>query len=100
MGGVTLKIKKSTLDELMGYTRKVWDIEDPDSSNIVGYRIDRAIELCQTEKIDWSPLLNLLDAVLMCDGFAPDACDDVVYAVIRLLGWEVVDDGEEHSASE
>ena len=85
-----MKIRKSTVDELIGYTRKLWN--DPDGNSVISSRIDRAEELCKKEPVDWSPLLYLLDALFMYEGFAKDAGNDVVYAVIRLLGWEITNE--------
>ena len=96
-----MKIKKSTLDEMIQITKKIWDEpEEAKYKNFMRKRIDRVIALCKTEDVDWSALLYLMDALYMGKGFAPDADNELVYAVVRLMGWEVVSDGEEHSASE
>ena len=96
-----MKIRKSTVDELIYFTRRIWNENKEDKyKKLMRKRIDRAVELCKSESIEWSAMIYLLDAIFLPYGFAKDAGNDKVYEVISLLGWEVVDDGEEHPASE
>ena len=79
------QIPKKQLDKVIGLTREYW--KDGDTA-ILGKRIRMAGSL----NIDWSPALYLMDGILQNNGFCPDASNELIYDIIRLLGWEVVDD--------
>jgi hypothetical protein len=88
------KINKRILDECIEMTRQFWGGEERKEEwydHILEDRIDTA----RKAEVDWNPLLNLLDGILSSCGFNPEASNWDIYLVLRLLGWEVVDEIEE-----
>ena len=88
------KINKRILDWCIELTRLYWGENDVDSE-ILSDRIAKAKE----SEVDWYPLCNLLDGILASSGFNHDASNWDIYLVLRLLGWEVVDEEIEESES-
>ena len=83
------QIPKKQLDKVIGLTREYWKDGDTD---ILGERI----RMCESLNIGWCPALDLMDGILQNSGFCPDASNELIYDIIRLLGWEVMDD-EKHT---
>jgi hypothetical protein len=91
------KINKRILDECIELTRLYWG-ESGDEKRYDNILDDR-FKWARTSGVKWSPLLNLLDGILASNGFAPEASNWDVYLVLRLLGWEVVDEEVKESES-
>lgn len=80
-------IPKLLLDKALDMERAYWD---PDSSGI------RADDVFQWHKrieqecgVYWSALSSLCSAIFPQRGLKPNATNEDVYAILRLLGWEV-----------
>lgn len=90
------QISKKPLDEVIAITRQSWEASYEEGRDKWQKRIDLAVET--VKEIGWSPLIDFLDGILSSNGFAPDATNDEIYSVLRILGWEVVDHEQEHLA--
>ena len=88
------KINKRILDECIEMTRLYWGNKEIDAEILT----DR-IKTAKKAEIDWCALINLLDSILSKGGFNPEASNLEIYLVLRLLGWEVVDEEVEESES-
>ena len=49
--------------------------------------------------IDWLSITDLADCILKPKGFKPGASNTTIYAVLNVLGYEVVDDEIQESQS-
>lgn len=90
------KINKRILDKCIELTRTYYT-EDYDETNVK--YVQMRLEEAKKAEVDWYALVRLLDGILFCGGFKPDASNWDVYLVLRLLGWEVVDEEIEESES-
>jgi hypothetical protein len=89
-------ISKKKLDELIAMTKQYWDTGERD---ILQKRIDLASTMEKETGLTWGAILDLLDGILANSGFAPNAENEDIYCVLRVLGWKVTDDGTEHPAN-
>lgn len=84
------QIPKDMLDEIIDCSREFWH------GNGYPGLLERVICKCmqiQAETgINWFSLQNLIDAILPVAGVKYDATNEDIYAVLRLLGWEVSDE--------
>lgn len=86
------KMPKKLFDEFIDLSRNYWD------SGEHQLLTDRSYLSHNIEKItgiDWLSVQDLVDAIIRFRAFLPNAENEVIYNVLRVLGWEVVDDGEE-----
>lgn len=74
---------KKEMDELIHGLRE-WRADEGNSS--VHKPMSAAYKLGKETGVAAIKWLNLIDAI--CSGVAPDAGDEVIYEVLRLLGWE------------
>ena len=80
-------IPKTLLDNVIELAREYW------TGSSYPFANERQIDLCT--KIDalvginWYSLLNFMFAVFPQRGLKHDATNEDIYAVLRLLGWEV-----------
>lgn len=89
-------ISKKMLEKLADMTRRYWDTGERD---ILQDRIDLAISMKEETGLTWGAILDLLDGILQNDGFKPNAENEDIYCVLRIMGWKVTDDGAEHPAN-
>lgn len=89
------KIPKKTLDSLLTMTRKYWETGEHDY-------ITCCIALCESlqkaTSVDWIAFHNLTGSILQGFGFKPRATNATIYDVLKVLGYEVVDDGKEQTS--
>lgn len=82
-------IPKKLLDETIAECRKYWN-DDPG-----GLSWADILPLCQrlhkATGINWNSWSDFLSAILPRTGLKADATNEDIYAVLRLLGWEVAD---------
>lgn len=90
------KISKKMFDSVLRMTRKYWKTGDKD---IVIAKIAVSEDLKRETGIDWLAFSDLADCILMPHGFKPSASNDTIYAVLNVLGYEVMDDEEQTSQS-
>ena len=74
---------KKEMDELIHGLRE-WRADEGNES--VHKPMSAAYKLGKETGVAAIKWLNLIDAI--CSGVAPDAGDEVIYEVLRLLGWE------------
>lgn len=86
------QIPKKKFDAVLDISREWWA---GNNEELLPKRIDLAKTI---KEIDWLPIVDLVDSILNPMGFAPDAENDEIYSVLRVLGWEVVDHEQEHLA--
>lgn len=85
-------IPKGQLDEIIALTRTYWNGTDVDRE-LLQTRIDKAQELQKNIGVDWLSIIDVIDGIIRHKGFLPNAENYIIYSVLRLLGWEVTDDG-------
>lgn len=82
------QIPKDLLDEVIAKCSEYWD-DGPGS-----VRWSDVLALChklsEVTGIHWNFLSDFLSSIFPSTGLKPDATNEDVYAVLRLLGWEVV----------
>lgn len=88
-----MKIPKGQLDEIIELTRTYWNGEDADRQ-LLQERIDKAQVLELIVGVDWLTVIDFVDSIIRHRGFLPNAENDMIYSVLKLLGWEVADDAE------
>lgn len=80
-------IPKTLLDKAIELDREYWSGSAGPLSN------DRLLDLCEqidrVSGVNWYSLRDLLAAVFPFRGLKHDATNEDIYAVLRLLGWEV-----------
>lgn len=80
-------IPKTLLDRVIDLNREYWSGSSDPLAN------ERIIDLCtridSLSGINWFSLHNFLSAVFPQRGLKHDATNEDIYAVLRLLGWEV-----------
>lgn len=95
------QINKALLDELMRLERKYWKTHDTD---ILPYRIEMAKRLSEQafgNQDHWLGFSGIVDSILGGKGLAlkSGATNAVVYKVLEVLGFEVVEDAPEQEAA-
>ncbi len=90
------KMPKNLFDELIERSRQYW--KDGDCYTLA----DKGVASHKVEDatgVDWLSAGDLVDSIIRWRGFLPNAENEKIYEVLKVLGWEVVDDGEdEHIA--
>lgn len=87
------QIPKKALDSLMTMTRKYWETGDRDYL-ISGHALCDMLE--KKTGVSWTAFAYLVDGILQHGGFKTRATNATIYEVLKVLGYEVVDDGKEH----
>lgn len=83
------KIPKKKLDELIALSREYWKTGNTD---ILQKRLSKAQSLEKVIGVWWDSILYLLDAIITGHGYCPEAENEKIYEVLRVLGWEPSDD--------
>lgn len=81
------KMPKNLLDELIEATRAFWNGDDD------------ALELMKSASIDiqertglcFTASWDLVSHIIKPHGFYPGADNEIIYSVLRVLGWEVTE---------
>ena len=79
----------------MTMTRKYWETGDRDYL-ISGHALCDVLE--KKTGVSWSAFADLVGSILQHGGFKTRATNSTVYEVLKVLGYEVVDDGEEQKS--
>lgn len=82
------KISKMKIDSIVYVTSSYWSTGD---QRLLKARLAIAKMIQEESEISWGAILNLVDGILMCDGFAPEADNQTIYNALQLLGWDVVE---------
>ena len=88
------KMPKKLFDEIVSFSRSFWRNNSLDG-DVLRERIKAAQELCQITGVEWCALIYFVDALLMNEGFMPDAPNEMLYHLLGQLGWEITDEIEE-----
>lgn len=82
-------IPKALLDKALDMEREHWgSCGDP----LINERIiDVCMEIEAIARINWFSINSLLSAILSVMGLKHNATNEDIYAILRLLGWEVSD---------
>lgn len=83
-----MKIPKALLNEAITLTREYYVSGSRETLSRLN-DLSRQIE--DETGIWWNNIENLLSSVLSYHGIKPDATPENIYAILRLLGWEVSD---------
>lgn len=89
------QIPKKQFDELVRLSRQFWEGID---TTLLKDRIDVAMEIREATGIDWMAIVDFIDCIIRSTGILPGASDEMLYNLLRVLGWEVAD-VEEHPAN-
>ena len=82
-------IPKALLDKAVDLTRDYWrGISHPRSLDDIASVTE---EMDSITGINWYSLQNFLSSVFPDRGLKNDATNEDIYAILRLLGWEVSD---------
>lgn len=81
-------IPKDLLDEAIVLTREYYSSGSPEALSSL---TDRSRRIEEKTGIWWNNIENLLSSILSYHGIKPDATPEDIYAILRLLGWEVPD---------
>ena len=92
------KIPKKQFDEVVCLSREYWEHGYDGDNSLLRERIKIAMEIREFSGIDWMAILDFIDSIIRSTGILPGANDEMLYILLRVLGWEVVEDVEEHSA--
>lgn len=86
---VKKRIPKAHLDKVINGYREYW------RGGAHPYILDDVISECMRiyaiTGIYWYSLQNAIDGIVATHGLKPDATNEDIYAILRLLGWEVSD---------
>ena len=81
-----MKVPKALLDEAISLTQEYYTSGSAETLSQLS-NISRQIEA--ETGIWWNNIENLLSSVLSYRGIKPNATPEDIYAILRLLGWEV-----------
>lgn len=81
-----MKIPKTLLDEAISLTQEYYT---SGSAETLSHLNDIPRQIEDKTGIWWNHIENLLSSVLVYRGIKPDATPEDIYAILRLLGWEV-----------
>lgn len=83
-----MKIPKALLNDAIVFTQ---DYYASGFAETLLQLSDRSMRIEEKTGIWWNNIENLLSSILSFQGIKPDATHEDVYAILRLLGWEVSD---------
>lgn len=86
------KIPKKQFDEVIRLSRKIWDDGCTDT---IKKRIKVAQEIYQTTGLCFTVIMDIVDCIIRPSGFMAGADNEMIYLILRVLGWEVVDEDKE-----
>lgn len=82
------QIPKKEFDEVLRLSRDFWESGDP---LLVKDRIAIAQYITNKTGIDWMAICDFIDCLIRRYGFLPGASNEMLYILLRVLGWEVAD---------
>ena len=86
------RIPKKQFDKVVRLSREYWD---EGSTITLQERIKVAVEINEVTGIDWMAIIDFVDSIIRRTGFVPDASDEMLHIVLRVLGWEIADEVKE-----
>lgn len=90
------QIPMKQFDKVVRLSREYWD---EGSIVTLQERTKVAMKIREVTGIDWLAIIDFVDAIIRRTGILPDASDEMIYILLRVLGWEVADNVEEHPAN-
>ena len=89
------QIPKKPFDKLVQLSREYWE---EGSTITLQERIKVSMEIREVTGIDWLAIIDFVDSIIRRTGILPGASDEMIYILLRVLGWEVAEIVEEHPA--
>ena len=86
------KIPKKQFDEVIRLSREIWE---DGGTDIIKNRIKVAQEIYQTTGLCFTVIMDIVDSIIRPSGFMPGADNEMIYLILRVLGWEVTHEVEE-----
>jgi hypothetical protein len=86
------KIPKKQFDEVIRLSREIWD---GDFTVTIKKRIKVAQEISQTTGLCFTVIMDIVDCIIRPSGFMAGADNEMIYLILRVLGWEVTDEVQE-----
>lgn len=85
-------------NEVLRLSREFWESGDSGNNALLRERIKVAQGVRDDTGIDWLAIIDFIDCIIRPSGFVPGASDEMLFILLRVLGWEVVEDVKEHPA--
>lgn len=89
------RIPKKQFDEVLRLSREIWDNGEHEP---IKERIKVAQEITNATGLDWLAIMDLIDCIIRDSGFVPNADDDFIYLLLRVLGWDVANEDKENES--
>ena len=86
------QIPKKQFDETLRLARDIWSNGNHDA---IKERIVIAKEITKITGLDWMAVIDFVDSIVRVTGLLPGANDEMIYLLLRVLGWEVSDEVQE-----
>lgn len=85
-------IPKNKFDKVVSLSREYFAEGD---TSLLKERINIAMEIRRETEIDWLAIIDFVDSIIRDTGILPRANNEMLYILLRVLGWEVVDEVKE-----
>ena len=82
------QIPKKQFDEVVRLCREYWNTGDPEN---LKPQFEVAMEIEKATGINWLSIVHFVDCIIQTMGILPGASDEMLYILLRVLGWEVAD---------
>ena len=82
------QIPKKQFDSIVRLSREYWETG---STPLLQERIKDAMEINEMTRIDWLAIIDFVDCIIRRTGVLPGASDEMLYILLRVLGWEVAE---------
>lgn len=92
------KISKKQMGKLIDLSRQYWvsaRATGEPSESLLKERNKIASEIADKTGLSEFAIIDLVDSIVRCNGLLPDADNDEIYFVLRILGWRVKDEVQE-----
>ena len=83
---------KELFDSLIKMSRQYWETGD---KACLTAKIALSQEIMSKAGVGWLAVQDLVDSIIRRSGFFPNADNDMIYSVLRVMGWEVTDEVKE-----
>lgn len=91
-------ISKKHLVELIELSRQYWvsarETGEP-NERLLDDRRKPALDIESQTGVNEFSIIDLVDSIVRLDGFLPDAENEEIFNVLRIMGWRVLDEIQE-----
>lgn len=86
------KVPKTILNKCIENCRNFWKTPHPDSQKYLDLLCTYSEVLAEATNLSAFSWQDIIDGILANDGINNEATNDQIYEVLKILGWEVVDE--------